>query len=85
MATHSSTLVWKIYGQRLQSEDVIWHLYCCSLSHVQLFVTPWTAAHQASLSFTISMSQTHVHWVTDAPTISSHGIYIALPKRISKC
>ena len=27
-----------------------------SLSHVQLFVTPWTAAHQASLSFTISLS-----------------------------
>ena len=27
-----------------------------SLSHVQLFVTPWTAARQASLSFTISRS-----------------------------
>ena len=27
-----------------------------SLSHVQLFVTPWTEAHQASLSFTISQS-----------------------------
>ena len=26
------------------------------LSHVQLFMTPWTAAHQASLSFTISQS-----------------------------
>ena len=26
------------------------------LSHVQLFVTPWTAACQASLSFTISRS-----------------------------
>ena len=26
------------------------------LSHVQLFVTPWTTAHQASLSFTISWS-----------------------------
>ena len=26
------------------------------LSHVQLFVTPWTAARQASLSFTISWS-----------------------------
>ena len=26
------------------------------LSHVQLFVTPWTAAHQASLSFIISQS-----------------------------
>ena len=27
-----------------------------SLSHVQIFVTPWTAACQASLSFTISWS-----------------------------
>ena len=27
-----------------------------SLSHVQLFVTPWTAARQASLSFTVSLS-----------------------------
>ena len=27
-----------------------------SLSHVQLFVTPWTAAYQASLSFTTSQS-----------------------------
>ena len=34
------------------------HIYCIvvvqSLSHVWLFVTPWTAAHQASLCFTIS-------------------------------
>ena len=27
-----------------------------SLSHVQLFATPWTAAQQASLSFTVSWS-----------------------------
>ena len=27
-----------------------------SVSHVQLFMTPWNAAHQASLSFTISQS-----------------------------
>ena len=26
------------------------------LNHVQLFATPWTAAHQVSLSFTISQS-----------------------------
>ena len=26
------------------------------LSHVQLFATPWTATHQASLSFTFSWS-----------------------------
>ena len=29
---------------------------CCSVSHVHLFATPWTAACQASLSFTISQS-----------------------------
>ena len=27
-----------------------------SLSHTRMFATPWTAAHQASLSFTISQS-----------------------------
>ena len=29
---------------------------CCSLSHVRFFVIPWTAACQASLSFTVSWS-----------------------------
>jgi len=29
---------------------------CCSVSHVWLFATPWTAAHQTSLSFTVSWS-----------------------------
>ena len=34
--------------------------------HVWLFVTPWTAALQSSLSFTVSQfAQTHVHWVGD--------------------
>ena len=28
----------------------------CSVSHVQLFATPWAAAYQASLFFTISLS-----------------------------
>ena len=43
-----------------------------SLSRVQLFATPWTAACQASLSITISkltefeLTQTHVHQVSDA-------------------
>ena len=44
---------------------IIWVSYCRnplhltvvqSLSRVRLFVTPWTAAHQTSLSFTISWS-----------------------------
>ena len=37
----------------------IYLFFCCrcsSLSCVPLFVTPWTTAHQASLSFTISRS-----------------------------
>ena len=34
----------------------LWRAICSvqSLSHVQLFATPWTAAHQASLSITTS-------------------------------
>ena len=39
-----------------------------SLSHVWLFVTPWTAARQAFLSFNhlLDLAQTHVHWVGNA-------------------
>ena len=39
-----------------------------SLSCVRLFVIPWTATCQASLSITNSpeFTQTHVHWVRDA-------------------
>ena len=35
-----------------------YYYYCCflSLSHIHFFVTLWTAAHQASLSFTISQN-----------------------------
>ena len=48
MATHSSILTWRIPWTEepggLQSTG--W----------QLFTIPWTAAHQASLSFTISWS-----------------------------
>ena len=38
------------------------------LSHARLFVTPWTAARQASLLFTISWSllRLNVHWVNYA-------------------
>ena len=37
--------------------SITWDVFVVqSLSRVQLFVTPWTAAHQASLSFTISQS-----------------------------
>ena len=34
----------------------VWLFVVQSLSCAQLFATPWTAAHQTSLSFTISQS-----------------------------
>ena len=55
-----------------------------SFSCVRLFVTPWTAAHQASLSFTISRSLLKLmsiesvmpsnHLILCHPTISSFVI-----------
>ena len=36
---------------------LLYDIFCCSVArHIQLFVTPWTAARQASLSFPISWS-----------------------------
>ena len=43
------------------------HVVVHSPSHDRIFVTPWSAACQASLSLTISWSLfTHVHWVGEA-------------------
>ena len=42
-------------GRRNQVFSLSWIVFQ-SLSHVQLFVTPWTAARQTSLSFTTSRS-----------------------------
>ena len=50
-------------------EFLHWFSSVQSLSHVQLFATPWTAALQASLSVHHQLpefAQTHVHWVSDA-------------------
>ena len=44
-----------------------------ALSHLQLFATPWAAAHQASLSFTISQSLLK-HMSTESVMPSSHLI-----------
>ena len=54
-----------------------------SLSHVRLFATPWTAAHQASLSITNSQSLLkHVHWVSDAIQ-PSHPLLSPFPPAFS--
>ena len=60
-----------------------------SLSRVWLFATPWTAACQASLSFTIFWSlefaQTQVSWVDDAIQ-PSHPLLLSSPAlNLSEC
>ena len=63
-----------LMSQLFASHSVLFPIWLCVnvvvqlLSPVRLFVTPWTAACQASVSFTISWSlpKTHVHWVDDA-------------------
>ena len=46
--------LWRLpFGASL---DDLGHIHHLRAGGVQLFVTPWTAAHQASLSFTISQS-----------------------------
>ena len=59
-----------------------------SLSHVQFLVTPWTAAHQASLSFTISQSLHNLrsiewmmpskHLVFCRPLLYLHSIVVSI-------
>ena len=46
------------FTQSSQQSMIIIHIFVVVqlLSHVWLFVTPWTVAHQASLSFTLSLS-----------------------------
>ena len=41
---------------KLLTRSYISIICCCSPSPVRLFATPWTAAHQASLSLTVSPS-----------------------------
>ena len=58
-----------LFMQQIKNHGIQSHQFSSvqSLSHVRLFVTPWTAACQASLSITKSPSLlTHVHWVGDA-------------------
>ena len=50
-----------------------------SLNLVWLFVTPWTAAHQASLSFTISWSLLKLMMSVASIMPSSHLIYCCPP------
>ena len=50
-----------------------------SFSCVWLFVTQWTAACQASLSFTLlEFAKAHVHWISDAIQ-SSHPLLSPSP------
>ena len=49
-------------------------LCCCSVSHVPLFGTPWTVAHQAFMSFTISQSLLRLMSI-ESGMLSNHLIF----------
>ena len=54
--------------------------HCCTvmlLSHVQHFATPWTAARQASLSFTISWSLLKLMFIK--PMMPSNHLILCCP------
>ena len=80
-----SSAVWWI---RLPSFQITWlpaEIIAQLLSHVQLCVTPWIVAHQASLSFTISrsllklMSTGSIHWVSPSSVQLSHPLSPSSP------
>ena len=50
------TYNWKVLLRSLFFDEVLFIVVVLSLSHIWLFVTPWTAARQASLSLTVSRS-----------------------------
>ena len=65
----SSLLNWQVDSLSLSHLGrIILHQLVQSLIWVRLFVTPWTAAHKASLVHQqlLELIQTHVHWVGDA-------------------
>ena len=63
----SFTFIKRLFSSSsLSAIKVVFSAYVQLPSRVRLFVTPWTAALQSSLSFTVSQfAQTHVHWVGD--------------------
>ena len=69
----SSTLQLTLGGSALQSISWIGFSSVQSLSRVRLFVTPWTAARQASLSITISRSSLRLTSI-ESVMPSSHRI-----------
>ena len=48
--------VWRRNGEGIFHLSSV-HMHACTLSHVQLFVTPWTVAHQAPLSMGFSRQE----------------------------
>ena len=66
MAVISCSWVWRqVISKQPLSQDCV--VVTQLLSHVWLFATPWTAAHQASLSFTIS----NMCWIAKPEPIDS--------------
>ena len=69
----SSTIVWKHLFSSAQFNSVQ------SLSRVQLFITPWIAARQASLSITITNSQSYSNAMSIESVMPSNHLILCCP------
>ena len=66
-----------VFLRPLRSSDYFWPSWVQSLSHVQLLVTPWTAAHQASLS--IINSQSFLKCISSESVMPSNYLILCRP------
>ena len=77
---HSSILAWRILWMSMESQSVGHDSNFQSLSLVQFFVTPWTAAHQASLS--IIDSQSLLKLISIELVMPSNHLILCRPLRL---
>ena len=72
-----SFLYQSCFFELIISSRCLGYIVVQSLSPVQLFVIPWTAAHQSSLSFTISWSLLKLLSI-ESVTLSNHLFFCRL-------
>ena len=60
---------WSSHGHQDSLLTLLFHtmLLCCTLSHVRLFATPWTVAHQGPLSMEFSRQESWSEFLLPTP------------------
>ena len=71
-----SSPIWRIPLSQENLRDLLASLVVQSLSRVRLFATPWTTAHQAFLSFTISQSLLKLMFIESVMPSNCHPLLL---------